>query len=104
MRVRSYRAPVAWDQNSRLDRDPEIQRGWEILGRMVKRRRTRIAWSRRDLPRACGLARSAISRLETGKLSGVRFGRFAKLVAAMNGLDPDAPDPPRPRWAFGGWD
>jgi transcriptional regulator with XRE-family HTH domain len=95
---------MAWNPESRSDRDPEVQRGWEIVGRMVKRRRTRIAWSQRDLSRACGLAQSAISRLETGKLSGVRFGRFAKLVAAMNGLDPDAPHPPRPKWAFGGWD
>jgi transcriptional regulator with XRE-family HTH domain len=70
---------------------------------MVKRRRTRIAWSQRDLSRASGLARSAISRLETGKLSGVRFGRFAKLVAAMNGLDADAPHPPKPMWAFRRW-
>jgi hypothetical protein len=73
-------------------------------GLVGKRRRTRIGWSQRDLSRACGLAQSAICRLETGKLAGVRFGRFAKLVAAMNGLDPDAPHPPRPLWVTGGWD
>ena len=71
---------------------------------MVRRRRTLIGWSQRDLARECGLAQSAISRLESGKLSGVRFGRFAKLVVAMNGLDPGAPHPPRPIWAHGGWD
>jgi DNA-binding Xre family transcriptional regulator len=95
---------MAWSAEARGDRDPDVQRGWEIVGRMVKRRRTAIRWSQRDLSRACGLAQSAISRLETGNLSGVRFSRFAKLVAAMGGLDPDAPRPPRPIWASGGWD
>lgn len=95
---------MAWDPDSRIDREPDVQRGWEIIGSMVKRRRTKIAWSQRDLALACGLAQSAISRLENGRLSGVRFGRFAKLVVAMNGLDPDAPHPPRPMWASGGWD
>ena len=95
---------MEWTATERSDRDAELQRGWEIIGRMVKRRRSRIGWSQRDLSRACGLAQSAISRLETGKLSGVRFGRFARLVAAMGGLDPDAPPPPRPIWVTGGWD
>ena len=81
-----------------------MQRGWEIVGLMVKRRRYRIGWSQRDLARACGLAQSAICRLETGKLSGIRFGRFARLVAAMGGLDPDGPHPPMPMWVTGGWD
>jgi len=95
---------MAWDPVQRLERDAELQRGWEMVGAMVKRRRTRIGWSQRDLSRACGLAQSAISRLETGKLTGVRFGRFAKLVSAMNGLDLDAPRPPLPAWTFVGWD
>ena len=95
---------MAWDSITRSDRDPELQRGWEMVGAMVKRRRTLIGWSQRDLARECGLAQSAISRLESGKLSGVRFGRFAKLVVAMNGLDPGAPPPRRPIWAHGGWD
>src|SRR6185436_14543109 len=96
IRPHFYRRLMAWNPESRFDRDPDVQRGWEIIGLMVKRRRTRIAWSQRDLALACGLAQSAISRLENGRLSGVRFGRFAKLVVAMNGLDPDAPHPRRP--------
>lgn len=94
---------MAWTQVGRMDRDPELQRGWEIIGAMVKRRRTMIGWSQRDLSRASGLAQSAISRLETGKLSGVRFGRFAKLVAAMGGLDLAAPHPPRRHTVFDRW-
>jgi predicted transcriptional regulator len=61
---------------------------------MVKRRRLTIAWSQRDLQRASGIDQSVISRLENGRLSGLRFSRFARLVTAMNGLDPDAPHPP----------
>ena len=61
---------------------------------MVKRRRLTIAWSQRDLERASGIDQSAISRLENGRLSGLRFARFARLVTAMNGLDLDAPHPP----------
>ena len=60
---------------------------------MVKRRRRALGWSQRDLQKESGLAQSAISRLENGKLSGLRFARFARLVAAMNGLDPGAPHP-----------
>jgi DNA-binding Xre family transcriptional regulator len=91
---------MVWNPESRFDRDPDVQRGWEIIGRMVKRRRTRLGWSQRDLSASSGLAQSAISRLETGKLSGVRFGRFARLVAVMGGLDPDAPHPPRQVWQW----
>ncbi len=95
---------MTWSADSRGEREPDIQRGWEMVGHMVKRRRLIIRWSQRDLSRASGLAQSAICRLENGKLSGVRFGRFAKLVAAMGGLDPDAPRPPLPIWVTGGWD
>jgi transcriptional regulator with XRE-family HTH domain len=81
-----------------------VQLGWVMIGLMVKRRRTIVRWSQRDLSRASGLAQSAICRLETGKLAGVRFARFARLVAALGGLDADAPHPPRPIWNSGGWD
>ena len=95
---------MAWTSESRAEREPDVQLGWVIIGRMVKRRRHVVRWSQRDLSRACGLAQSAICRLENGKLSGVRFGRFARLVAALGGLDPDAPHPARPIWITGGWD
>ena len=87
---------MAWSASDRERLEPEVQRGWEIIGAMVKRRRLTIAWSQRDLERASGIDQSAISRLENGRLSGLRFSRFARLVTAMNGLDPDAPHPPHP--------
>ena len=88
-----YVRPVAWTAGDRERWQPDVQRGWELVGALVKRRRRALGWSQRDLQKESGLAQSAISRLENGKLSGLRFARFARLVAAMNGLDPGAPHP-----------
>jgi len=68
----------------------------------VKRRRITLRWSQRDLERVSGVDQTVISRLENGVLSGMRFSRFARLVAAMNGLDVDQPHPPSPRRMW--WD
>jgi DNA-binding Xre family transcriptional regulator len=88
---------MAWKAEDRERRFPEVQLGWELVGAMVKQRRTEIGWSQRDLQRECGFDQSAISRLERGILSGIRFSTFARLVAAMNGLDPGRPYPPKHR-------
>ncbi len=95
---------MAWSAADRERWKPEVQRGWEILGAMVKRRRIALHWSQRDLQRATGIHQSAISRLETGRLSGLRMARFAALVAAMKGLDPDAPHPKPPLKPWRDWD
>ena len=60
---------------------------------MVKRRRLELGWTQRELSRRCGLVQSAICRLETGKLRGLRFKRFVAIVVAMGGLDPGLPAP-----------
>jgi DNA-binding Xre family transcriptional regulator len=93
---------MPWSVEARERRFPEVQRGWDILGAAVKRRRMAIHWSQRDLEWASGVDQTVISRLENGVLPGIRFSRFARLVAAMNGLELDRPHPPhpRPRW----WD
>ena len=89
---------MAWPLPDRPNRPPEIQRGWDLVGSMVRRRRIMIRWTQRDLARAVGLAQSTISRLETGRLTGIRFDRFALVVAVMHGLDPEAPFPPTLPW------
>ncbi len=79
-----------------------VELGWTILGGMVRRRRHVLRWSQRDLAAVSLVAQSTISKLETGSLTGIRFRRFARLVAALGGLDPDAPHPPYPyrsRWS-----
>ncbi len=93
-----YARKMAWTAEDRERRFPEVQRGWELIGAAVKRRRFAIRWSQRDLERASGIDQTVISRLENGRLSGLRFSRFARLVAAMNGLDPEAPHPPLRAW------
>ncbi|MEO5885832.1 MAG: helix-turn-helix transcriptional regulator [Candidatus Limnocylindrales bacterium] len=79
--------------DDRLRRDPEGQRGCELIGAMVKRRRFQVGWSQRSLSAMSGVSQSMISRLENGRLRGISFGRFGRLIAALNGLDRDAPLP-----------
>jgi hypothetical protein len=93
---------MVWTAEARERRFPEVQRGWKLLGAAVKRRRIPLRWSQRDLERVSGVDQTVISRLENGVLSGMRFSRFARLVAAMNGLDVDRPHPPSPRRMW--WD
>ena len=88
---------MAWSREARERRFPEVQRGWELVGKAVKRRRSALHWSQRDLERVSGVDQTVISRLENGILPGIRFSRFARLVEAMNGLDVDRPHPPPPR-------
>jgi len=98
---------VAWTQEGFERRSAEVQHGWELIGAAVKRRRIGLGWSQRDVQRVTGIHQSVISRLERGSLSGIRFSKFARLVAAMNGLDPDRPHPRPPRrcwWDENTWD
>jgi len=91
------------DDRIRIGRehDPLAQRGCMLLGAMVRRRRIEIAWTQRDLERAARVSQSMISRLETGQLRGIRFGRLGRIIASMNGLDPSAPRPAiHDRFAF----
>lgn len=89
-----YRPLMAWSTEPLMHRDPLLQLGWELVGAMVRRRRERLGWSQRDLARQSGTSQSGISRLETGRLRGLKFHRFAAIVAVLGGLDRDAPAPP----------
>jgi transcriptional regulator with XRE-family HTH domain len=86
---------MSWTAENRRARHPEIQVGWEMIGRMVKQRRLALGWTQRELSRRSGLDQAAICRLERGTLRGLRFKRFVAIVAAMNGLDVRAPAPVR---------
>jgi transcriptional regulator with XRE-family HTH domain len=86
---------MAWSPENRRARHPEIQAGWELIGAMVKRRRYALGWTQRELSWRCGLDQAAICRLERGTVHGLRFRRFVAIVAAMNGLDVNAPAPER---------
>jgi transcriptional regulator with XRE-family HTH domain len=76
----SFRADVA---------EPQARRGFVLIGRLVLRRRQRLGLSQRHLERLCGVDQTVISRLENGRLGGLRWSRFAQLVAALGGLGDD---------------
>lgn len=85
---------MPWTDDPLADRDPLIQLGWDIIGAMVKRRRHRLGWSQRELGHRCSITQAVISRLENGKLRGLKMRRLAAMVAVMGGLDERLPDPP----------
>jgi transcriptional regulator with XRE-family HTH domain len=85
---------MPWRIYGTRQRDPLLQMGWELVGAMVRRRRELLGWSQRELAHRCGTSQTVISRLETGKLRGLKFQRFAAMVAVMGGLDVAAPRPP----------
>jgi transcriptional regulator with XRE-family HTH domain len=85
---------MPWRIDGTRQRDPLLQMGWELVGAMVKRRRELLGWSQRELAHRSGTSQSVISRFETGNLRGLKFQRFAAMVAVMGGLDVAAPRPP----------
>jgi transcriptional regulator with XRE-family HTH domain len=84
-----------WDQRPR---DPVQQRGLDIVGAAIKRRRHALGWTQRFLEAQSGLDQMVISRIENGRQYGLRWKRFADLVAALGGFDPA----PLDRRAVGG--
>lgn len=87
---------MPWESFDLQDVDERTMRGYGRIGRLVRRRRERIGLSQRDLHRLSGIDQSVISRLETGRLRGLRFSRLARLVDALGGIgDAD----PLPAWA-----
>lgn len=85
---------MAWLEGPLLERDPLIQLGWDVIGAMIKRRRYALGWDQRELARRCSLSQPIISRLENGKLRGLKLARLAAMVAVMGGLDEHLPHPP----------
>jgi transcriptional regulator with XRE-family HTH domain len=85
---------MPWIDDPMHERDPLVQLGWVIVGAMVKRRRTQLRWSQRELAKRCSLTQPIISRLENGQLRGLKMHRLAAIVAVMGGLDVAAPHPP----------
>ncbi len=69
-------------------RDPQEQRGFELIGVEIKRRRRALGWSQRMLEAYSGVDQTVISRLENGKQYGIRWSRFALLVDALGGIGP----------------
>jgi transcriptional regulator with XRE-family HTH domain len=75
--------------------DTRQQRGFHLLGRTIRRRRTSLGLSQRQLEALSGIDQTVISRLENGKQTGLRWVRLAQLVDALDGLETpqDRPSP-----------
>ena len=74
------------------------QRGYDLIGVVLKRRRLTAGLTQRELERLARIDQTVISRLENGRQYGLRWSRFAILVAALDGLDDVASKPPTPWW------
>ena len=77
------------------------QRGYEFIGAVIKRRRLAATLTQRQLEHLSGIDQTVISRLENGKQYGLRWSRFAILVAVLDGLDGE-PRRPEPWWVAAG--
>jgi transcriptional regulator with XRE-family HTH domain len=86
---------MPWGIDERLIHDPMARRGFAMIGGAMRRRRHKLGLTQRDLERITGVSQSAISRLENGHRFGLRWPRFMRLVAALDGLDFGTVDIPR---------
>ena len=89
---------MSWESFRRDHQDELVDQGFESVGGMVRRRRHRLGLTQQHLAALSGIDQSVISRLERGRLRGLRWSRFAKIVGALGGLDDAAPIPP---WCLG---
>jgi transcriptional regulator with XRE-family HTH domain len=74
------------------------QRGYDLIGAMLKRRRLSAGITQREVERLTRIDQTVISRLENGRQYGLRWSRFAILVATLDGLDDATAAPPPPWW------
>jgi transcriptional regulator with XRE-family HTH domain len=77
---------MPWDWEQR-PRDPQRQRGFELVGAMIRRKRMWLGWTQRVLESQSGIDQTVISRLENGRQYGLHWKRFADLVVALDGFD-----------------
>jgi len=59
----------------------------DLLGAAVKRQRLRLRLTQLDIEHLTGIDQTTISRFENGRRCGIRWSKFARLVAVLGGLD-----------------
>lgn len=77
---------MTWPSFDVTHADARTAHGFALIGRTVRHRRQRLGLTQRQLELLSGIDQSVISRLENGRLGGLRWSRFARLVEAMGGL------------------
>ena len=86
-------------EHSRRPRGGLEQRGYDLIGAMVKKQRLRASLTQRELEDLTKIDQTVISRLENGKQYGLRWSRFATLIGVLDGFDPDTAVARTPWWA-----
>ncbi len=84
---------MTWHLFDTTGNDEQTRRGFVLIGRDVLRRRQRLGITQRQLELLSGVDQTVISRLENGRLAGLRWSRFARLVDALGGLGEMGPNP-----------
>lgn len=73
-----------------------IRSGAQIIGGWFLSMRLERRWTQRQLAWRCQVSQSTISRLETGRLRGMRLSTMAIIAAVLNGSKfPTYDDEPR---------
>jgi hypothetical protein len=93
VRGAAHHARMSWLSFEVSRADARTARGFVLIGRLVRRRRTRVSITQRQLEHLSGVDQTVISRLENGRLGGLRWSRFARLVDALGGLGEADPEP-----------
>jgi hypothetical protein len=93
MRVARHSRSMAWQSFEVTQDNVRAARGFALIGRLARRRRERLGLSQRQLELLCGVDQTVISRLENGRLGGLRWSRFAELVDALGGIGEMDPHP-----------
>jgi len=76
--------------------------GLEAIGESIRLARYRRGWTQAQLGQTIGVHQSTISRLENGRLAGMRWKQFASLIGALEGAWPAHVSPFT--GALPGWD
>src|SRR5215207_4244046 len=81
-----FTATMAVERTRRTPEDDVVDLGLEILGRGLLRARLGANLTQALLEELSGVDQTTISRLENGRLAGLRLRKVAALVAALNGF------------------
>jgi transcriptional regulator with XRE-family HTH domain len=81
-------------------RTPTVDFGLKCLGRALLDARRRAGYSQSQLAWISGIHQSTISRVERGRLDGMRLRRLAVLIAALGGISIDLAAERQNKWLW----
>ena len=81
-------------------RTPPVDFGLRCLGRALFDARRHAGYNQSQLARISGVHQSTISRIERGRLDGMRLRRLAVLIAALGGIEIDLEAEQQNKWVY----